>query len=112
MCVCFFLLLKRVYCNVYNAVLSFAQDELKRGEKALRTADLPMESYTIYSYNASIITLNRWQEGRDRGQQTTDIIEKIYPSGCESRLLWSQCYVTLLKEEREMMMYVYASVQV
>lgn len=81
-------------------------------KKALRTANLPMESYTIYSYNASIITLNRWQEGRDRGQQTTDIIEKIYPVGCEHRLLWSQCYVTLFKKEREMTMYACVSVHV
>lgn len=28
----------------------------------------------IYSYNESIITLNRWQEGRERGKQTKDTI--------------------------------------
>jgi len=46
---------------------------LKKGGEASGTVDIPMESCTDLQLDA-IITLNRWQEGRERGQQTTDTI--------------------------------------
>lgn len=51
-----------------------AQNELKRGKRHQGLLIYRWNHIQIYSYNASIITLNRWQEGRGRGEQTTDTI--------------------------------------
>lgn len=67
---------KKVYCNVYNyvALSLIARNELKRGKRHQGLLIYQWNHVQIYSYNVSIITLNRWQEGRERGQQTTDTI--------------------------------------
>lgn len=51
-----------------------AQTELKKGKRHQGLLIYQWNHVQIYSYNASIVTLNRWQEGRERGQQTTDTI--------------------------------------
>lgn len=102
-----------MYCNVYNYVAlshcSKLVDEGRGGGGINQWIHVQ-----IYSYNASIITLNRWQKGREegrkggreseraRGQQTIHDIEKIHPFEFEHLLLWNQCYVTLLEKDREM----------
>lgn len=48
-----------------------AQNELKRGKRHQGLLIYQWNHIQIYSYNAPIITLNRWQEWRGRGQQTT-----------------------------------------
>lgn len=62
------LTVKKVYCNVYNYAALVARNDLKRGKRHQGLLIYQGNHIQIYSYNASIITHNRWQEGRGRGQ--------------------------------------------
>lgn len=65
------LLLKK--CTAMYTTMSLyliARNELKRGKRHQGLLIYQWNHIQIYSYNASIITLNRWQEGRGSKRQT------------------------------------------
>lgn len=88
---------------MYTTMVLFriAQNELKRGKRHQGLLIYQWNHIQIYSYNASIITLNRWQEGRgERAANDRHNIEKMHSFEFEHPLLWNQCYVTLLEKDR------------